>query len=163
MRIVTPTSDTELESNVIKRFDNCSIFLAGTIDNGDSKNWQAEVIYGLIKEYAKYDLTIYNPRRDRWNKIASEEELMYQINWEQDKLNQSNIIVMVLLDDSKSPVSLMELGEFCQSEKLVVFCTESFYRYANVLNLCNRCWIPFHNTTDTSEIIEQLKEILNSI
>lgn len=44
----------------------CSVFLAGTIDNGTSSNWQQEFINKLKNiEHSIYtDYTIYNPRRD---------------------------------------------------------------------------------------------------
>ena len=39
-----------------------SIFLAGTIDSGNSVNWQQEIINNL-QEYDLQNLIIYNPRR----------------------------------------------------------------------------------------------------
>ena len=45
---------------------------------------------------------------------------------------------MVLLDDSKSPISLLELGLYAETKKLVVFCTPNFYRWDNVRLTCEK-------------------------
>ena len=50
-----------------------SIFLAGTIDNGDSIDWQKK----LIEKFKDIDIKIYNPRREHWDKKASKEELAH--------------------------------------------------------------------------------------
>ena len=39
-----------------------SIFLAGTIDQGNSRDWQAE----LTRSLARLDVNVYNPRRPDW-------------------------------------------------------------------------------------------------
>ena len=74
-----------------------SIFLAGTIDNGDSIDWQKK----LIEKFKDSDIKIYNPRREHWDKKASKEDLEYQIKWEQEHLDNADLIVMVLSDNSK--------------------------------------------------------------
>ena len=40
-----------------------TIFLAGSIDNGAAKDWQASV----IKSLSKIDVCILNPRRNEWD------------------------------------------------------------------------------------------------
>lgn len=117
-----------------------TVFLAGTIDNGDSTNWQEELI-----ELCKYkDITFFNPRRKDWKEELSNKELEYQIKWEQDHLDQADKIVMCLLDNSKSPISLLELGLYAQSGKLLVFCNKEFYRYDNVRLICQKYNIPLY-------------------
>lgn len=113
-----------------------SVFLAGTIDNGDSLNWQDKVIIELINLGVSCE--VYNPRREHWNPNATKEELEKQIEWEQDHLDRANIIAMVLLDDSKSPISLLELGLYAKENKLIVFCTPNFYRFDNVRMTCKK-------------------------
>ena len=119
------------------KLNDKSVFLAGTIDNGDSLNWQDKVIIELINLGVK-NLEIYNPRREHWNSNPSKEELERQIKWEQDHLDKSDIIAMVLLDDSKSPISLLELGLYAKENKLIVFCTPKFYRFDNVRLTCEK-------------------------
>ena len=129
-----------------------SIFLAGTIDNGDSIDWQKK----LIEKFKDSDIKIYNPRREHWDKKASKEDLEYQIKWEQEHLDNADSIVMCLLDDSKSPISLLELGLYAQSGRLMVFCNPSFYRYTNVKLTCQKYDIPLYefNLDNIKRIIE---------
>lgn len=117
-----------------------TVFLAGTIDNGDSTNWQEELI-----DMCQYkDIVFFNPRRKDWFGELSKEELEYQIKWEQEHLDSADTIVMCLLDNSKSPISLLELGLYAQSGKLLVFCNKSFYRYDNVRLTCQKYNIPLY-------------------
>ena len=134
-----------------------SVFLAGTIDNGDSTNWQREVI-NLLKQASKTspDIGVYNPRRDTWDPAEGHDEVMKQIDWEQRALEKANHIVMVFLDNSKSPISLLELGMYCRSKKITVFCTEKFYRYDNVLDTCKRYGIVLVHSTDPDTIAKRI-------
>ena len=159
MKIVTPNNTTEVTcDNPIAKIDKmCSIFLAGTIDDGKSKNWQKEVIEGL----SKYDLpyvTIYNPRRDDWNPNAAQEDIVAQIEWEQDKLKRATYIFMLLEDTSKSPISLLELGEFKDSKKLMVFCSPKFYRWVNVFVFCYDFMIPLNQDTKPKAVVDSIIE-----
>ena len=117
------------------------IFLAGTIDMGNSKNWQKTFIDKLKLTIEKNainttDFVIFNPRRLEWPN--DEGELEQQANWELDRLEESDIIFMNILKDSKSPISLLELGLYAKSKKLVVKCPPEFYRYGNVKIVCDR-------------------------
>lgn len=135
-----------------------SIFLAGTIDNGDSIDWQKK----LIEKFKDTDFKIYNPRRKNWNKSASKEELEYQIKWEQEHLDNANLIVMVLSDNSKSPISLLELGLYATSKKILVFCTDKFYRFDNVRLTCEKYNIPLFTKTDINYIFNKIIEKINN-
>ena len=133
MIIITPE---EIINKGANRLDTKSIFLAGTIDNEDSLNWQDKVIIELINLGVSCE--IFNPRREHWNPNPSKKEMEKQIKWEQEHLDKADIIVMVLLDDSKSPISLLELGLYANTNKLIVFCTDKFYRYDNVKLTCKK-------------------------
>ena len=164
MKVINPIECKEVGKEYTITDEYCyesfSIFLAGTIDNGNSNNWQAQLIE-KIKDSMPSNFTVYNPRRDNWDANATVEEQRKQIQWEQSKLYQCGLIIMVLLDDSKSPISLMELGEFCNSQKIMVFCTEKFYRYENVRDLCERCGIALYETTDINVVAEKVIETVN--
>lgn len=134
MIIITPEKTYNKEPN---RLNSKSVFLAGTIDNGDSLNWQDKVIIELINLGVK-NLEIYNPRREHWNNNHSKEEMEKQIKWEQDHLDNADVIAMVLLDDSKSPISLLELGLYARTNKVIVFCTSKFYRWDNIKLTCKK-------------------------
>jgi len=120
--------------------DSKTVFLAGTIDNGNSFNWQENIIYRC----KDLDITFYNPRRKEWTNNPTQSQLEYQIKWEQEHLDNADIIVMCLLDESKSPISLLELGLYAQSGKLIVFCNPAFYRYTNVELTCQKYNIPLY-------------------
>lgn len=157
--IIEYPNKTQYFEGIHGEYDDFSVFLAGTIDDGQSANWQRELINKIYSGLPD-SVIVFNPRRDNWNKNANVDTLREQINWEQEHLLNSSIIVMVLLDDSKSPVSLMELGEFCDSQKIVVFCTENFYRFENVKDLCERFEIPLFETNDINEIADKVVEII---
>ena len=108
-----------------------SIFLAGTIDDGKSEDWQSK----LIEELINYDVTVLNPRRNNWGDLP-ENELHKQIIWELDHLEKADIIFMYIIGSSKSPISLLEMGIHIKDSKLIVVCEPEFYRYENVRITC---------------------------
>jgi hypothetical protein len=114
-----------------KPITNQSIFLAGTIDDGKSEDWQSK----LIKEFSEYNITILNPRRNNWGDL-SDNELRKQITWELDHLEKADIIFMYIIGTSKSPISLLEMGIHIKDSKLIVVCEPEFYRYENVKITC---------------------------
>lgn len=132
-----------------------SIFLAGTIEMGKSEDWQYKVKHYFENE----DVYIYNPRRDvwdsSWKQDFSNPNFYQQVNWELDALDKADYIIMNLLPDSKSPISLLELGLFANSGKLLVCCPKKFYRSGNVQIVCNKYNIPlFENIMELLESIE---------
>ena len=157
MIIVTPE---ETISKLPNKPNSKSVFLAGTIDNGDSLNWQNKTIIELMN-LGINDIEIYNPRREHWNPNPSKEEMECQIKWEQEYLDKADFISMVLLDDSKSPISLLELGLYAKSNKLIVFCTPDFYRWDNVRLTCEKYNIQLVESTHplviANKIINKIK------
>lgn len=154
--------------------DSYKIFLAGTIDNGSSVDWQREVIkklsseakdekYWLIAPGEDVEITIFNPRREQWNPGAIMEDIAEQILWEEEKLDEADLILMVIQDDSKSPISLLELGLYGPSGRMVVFCTDKFYRYTNVRMTCEKYLIPLVNSTDVNDILPEIYNALKDM
>ena len=90
---------------------NKLVFLAGTIEMGNSEDWQAkaENYFEDLNEY-----TILNPRRDNWDSSWEqdfENPVFYQqVNWELRGLDLAHKIIMYLDPNTKSPVSMLELG-----------------------------------------------------
>ena len=84
--------------------------------------------------------------------------LEYQIKWEQEHLDNANLIVMVLSDNSKSPISLLELGLYATSKKILVFCTDKFYRFDNVRLTCEKYDIPLFTNTNVNYIFNKIIE-----
>lgn len=120
------------------------IFLAGTIDNGNSEDWQQRLVKHFESEDGKFIL--YNPRRDNWT--GTREELEYQVNWELDHLEMSDIVIMNILGSSKSPITLLEMGIQIRSGKLFVACEPDFYRYDNVRITCAKYGVPLYHSLD---------------
>lgn len=129
------------------------IFLAGTIDLGNSDNWQSDFIE-RIKQISIKTTTdrfiIYNPRREKFNSNEPQKFenpiINQQIGWELDRMDHSDVIVMNILKDSKSPITLMELGLYAKSGKLLVVCEDGYYRQGNVDFMCSRYNIPLYRS-----------------
>ena len=127
-----------------------SVFLAGTIDMGDSYNWQEEVIDYIKGEYEQDGRTIYvyNPRRKDWDSSwrpsLDDPEFYQQVRWELDCMDKSTFVVFNFLENSKSPVTMLELGHIGGTGKAMVCCPKEFYRSGNVHIYCNRENIPLY-------------------
>lgn len=137
-----------------------NIFLGGTIDNGESADWQQELISAVSGIELTRPVHIYNPRREDWPSSDNHREIDIQINWELDHLEKADLIVMNILADSKSPISLMEIGLFARTNKLIVFCPKTFYRYDNVRVVCQRFGIPLYNTNNIPYMTQKVCDII---
>jgi len=114
------------------------IFLAGSIEMGKAVDWQTKVTEAL----KNYDVTILNPRRDDWDssweqKITND-KFREQVEWELQALEDATEILMYFDPATKSPISLLELGLFAKTGKLIVCCSEGFWRKGNVDIVCKR-------------------------
>jgi hypothetical protein len=58
-------------------------------------------------------------------------------------LDDSDIIVMYFDPNTKSPISLLELGLHANEQKLIVCCPDGYWRQGNVRVVCERYNIPF--------------------
>lgn len=109
-----------------------SIFLAGSIEMGKAEDWQSKIQIVFQNEA----VTLYNPRRDDWDSTWKQtldcENFVEQVEWELDALEKSDIIILYLDPNTKSPVSLLEFGLHARGGKLIVFCPEGFWRKGNV-------------------------------
>ena len=105
------------------RKDELKIFLAGTIDNGDSEDWQTKICK-LIEECSTNSkpIAVYNPRRDDWPEDDQTKLIEEQIKWELEHMEKADLILMNICGDSKSPITLLELGIHSKENKLIVFC-----------------------------------------
>lgn len=145
MKVIYPTNDANSEG--------IKIFLAGTIEMGKSIDWQKKVIDDLKLFNTKKELIVLNPRRkdwdSSWTQSIDNEQFSQQVNWELDGLEKADFIVMFLEKNSKSPISMLELGLFANSQKMLVCCEEGFWRKGNIDIVCNRKNIPtFKNLND---------------
>lgn len=112
------------------------LFLAGSIEMGRARDWQKD----FVESIADTDWTLLNPRRDNWDELSQEDHYLRfreQVEWELSALEASDIIVMYLEKGTKSPISLLELGLYARSNKLIVICDEGFWREVNVQVVCD--------------------------
>lgn len=152
MNILHIKPDTENQDN-LPMFP--SVFLAGTIDMGNSEDWQSKVFDNLMKDNAR-EWIVFNPRR-----ICMPDSIDEQVNWEQDHLEESNIIFMRLTGD-KSPISLLEFGQFIESGKMIVVCDPTFYRYDNIRIMCDRNKVPLFHTFEAGyKMLKVMMETIN--
>lgn len=130
------------------------LFLAGSIENGQAIDWQAEATrIGIDSGW-----TILNPRREDWDwsweQSITNPLFKEQVDWELDTLHAADGILMYFAVGTKSPISLLEFGLFARSEKMVVVCPDGFWRKGNVDIVCKRYGIP--QRTDIPEAIATL-------
>lgn len=125
-----------------------SIFLAGSIEMGKAEDWQKELGNWLMER----NYNIFNPRRDDWDSSWSQTyedpQFSQQVKWELNALDKSDWIIMYLDPLTKSPISLLELGLFANSKKLIVICPDGFWRKGNVEVVCSLYDIPLLNSID---------------
>lgn len=136
------------------------IFLGGAIDNGSAEDWQKKLVAILDRK----DIILFNPRRSDWNSnwspVAENEEFAEQVNWELKHIELSDINVFYFPENSKAPITLLELG-LClanKPEKTFVFCHPNFYRIGNV-EITTKHYNG-HFYTNLDEFLEKLKEEL---
>ena len=128
-----------------------AVFLAGSIEMGMAENWQELVTKELNTMPGK--VTIFNPRRDDWDSSweqkQSNNQFNSQVNWELNHLEESDIIFMYFSPETKSPISLLELGLWAESGKMIVCCPDGFWRKGNVDIVCTKYNIQlFNNLND---------------
>lgn len=114
------------------------VFLAGSIEMGKAEDWQSKVISNLLPLDTRVSArtAMYNPRRLEWDSSweqSIDNPFFYQqVDWELRALERSTIVFMHLAENTISPISLMELGLYARSEKLIVSCPKGFHRRGNV-------------------------------
>ena len=144
------------------------IFLAGSIEMGKAENWQDKVT-NIISEWETYrqgktEVKILNPRRDDWDssweQSINNPQFKEQVEWELSALEASNVIVLWFDPTTKSPISLLELGLFAGSSKMVVYCPDGFWRKGNVDIVCEQNGIPnYDNETDFFDFLKEFLEM----
>ncbi len=146
---------------------NVSVFLAGTIDMGNSVNWQQKFIDQANIETMLDNVIVFNPRRASWDHSWTQSidnvQFSEQVNWELDAMENADVILLFLEGNSKSPISMMELGLFADSGKLMVCCGDGFWRKGNVDIVCKRKGIEQYHTLDelSAAVIKKLKKLVS--
>ena len=162
IKVFTPPYDYDNGKNMTD-IAPLRVFLGGTIDDGKSINWQSELIGELNSCDTVHPIIVYNPRRSEWPSSDDHSEIDKQIKWELSHLERADLIVMNILGNSKSPISLMEIGLFARENKLLVFCPKDFYRYDNVRVVCGSYGVQLFETNDIDFIKERVLNYENNM
>jgi len=137
-----------------EEFIGIRIFLAGSIEMGSAKEWQSEIIDHFEKSWELSSITFYNPRRTNWDPTWVQEEknenFSHQVNWELNHLDRSDIIFFYFQGNTKSPISLMELGRYGGRKSVIVCCDKEFWRRGNIEVLCTRENIPLFDNLESA-------------
>lgn len=135
------------------------IFLGGSIEMGAAEQWQER----LVKHFEDTSVRFLNPRRDDWDSTwvqeASNPHFSEQVNWELDALEYSDLIVFYFDPNTKSPITLMELGLVAGCGKVIVCCPDGFWRKGNVEIVCQRYDITLVNTFD--DLVNEIGQVIN--
>ena len=115
-----------------------SIFLAGSIEMGSAEDWQSTFTAALVD----LPVTILNPRRDAWDASwdQSRDNPLFreQVEWELEAQERATLIAMYFAPDTRAPITLLELGLFARSGRLLVCCPPGYWRRGNVEVVCAR-------------------------
>jgi hypothetical protein len=115
------------------------VFLAGSIEMGAAEDWQTRVAEAL----SDLDVVVLNPRRDAWDaswpQTVAFGPFREQVEWELEGQAHADVIAFYFAPDTRSPVTLLELGLAAAGQKrCVVCCPEGFWRKGNVDVVCRR-------------------------
>ena len=127
--------------------DAVVVFLAGSIEMGRATDWQA-ALTGCLPDH----VVVLNPRRDEWDaswrQSIDEPRFREQVEWELDGLDRADVIAMWFDPETRSPITLLELGLHARSGKLIVGCPEGFWRRGNIEVVCSRFGVPLFPAWD---------------
>ncbi len=130
------------------------LFLAGSIEMNSAEEWQSDV----LRQLANTDWIVLNPRRGSWDSSweqrIEQPEFKEQVEWELAGLECADKILLYFDPRTKSPISLLELGLFAKSGKLLVVCPDGFWRKGNVDIVCQR-----YSIAQASTLEEALKRL----
>jgi hypothetical protein len=134
-----------------------TVFLAGSIEMGAATKWQDKVAIEL-KDYA--NVVILNPRRDDWDSSweqkKSNPQFREQVEWELEAQENAGLIAMYFDEETKSPITLLELGLFAATRKLIVCCPEDYWKEGNVDIVCERYSV--YQVNSLEQLISKIKE-----
>jgi len=135
-----------------------TVFTAGSIEMGKAVNWQP-LMATLLN---RLPITMCNPRKGKWDQSitqqAKDEFFKQQVVWELEALEQADVICFFFDVRTMSPVSLLELGRWMDSDKIVVCCGEKYWKSGNVHIMCERYGVTCVETFE--ELVPEVEKIL---
>jgi hypothetical protein len=135
-----------------------TVFTAGSIEMGKAVNWQPLMVDLL----GPLPITVCNPRKGKWDQTITQQAkdafFKQQVVWELGALEQADVICFFFDVLTKSPVSLLELGLWAASGKVVVCCGDAYWKSGNVHLTCERYGVPYVKTFN--DLVPKVKEML---
>lgn len=132
-----------------------TVFLAGSIEMGGAEDWQQSFCEAL----SDLEVVALNPRRKSWDsswrQAIDEPQFREQVEWELEGQERARVIALYFAPSTRSPISLLELGLFARTGKLVVCCPEGFWRKGNVDVVCARYGVA--RATDLADLTSQVR------
>jgi hypothetical protein len=170
MKVIYPPYSTEgVDSESVgfaRRLESMSkfrVFLAGSIEMNKAVLWQDELIQHLKDNpiVEDEDLVILNPRRPDWNSEWNESspEFHEQVQWELRALEYADLIVFYFQPGTVSPISLLELGMYISSGKIMVCCPPGYHRKGNIDITCTHHGVPVYH--DWEAFKKAVRQVLN--
>jgi len=151
--IKAPTKISKHELNAF------TIFLAGSIDQGNAVDWQL----ALSNKLVNYDAILFNPRRQEWNaklkQSIDEPSFLEQVTWEQHYLHSADFRIFYFTKDSKAPITFMELGQTI-TKPGIICCEEGFYRTGNLEITAKLNGMPIVSNMD--DLLKHLKVLISA-
>lgn len=140
----------------------CSIFLAGSIEQGTAEDWQKRV----VEQFKDIPVTFLNPRRENWDAAWAQsiDNQMFneQVNWELDYIQSVGHVFMYFAPGTQSPISLVEFGLMIKKKNMIVVCPKGFWRKGNVDIMCQREGIPSFGSLEQG-VAELKKRVMQEI
>ncbi|KAF2190678.1 hypothetical protein K469DRAFT_721577 [Zopfia rhizophila CBS 207.26] len=138
--------------------DKPSVILYGSIEKNTSVNWQTE----LGSSLSHLPVAILNPHRDDWDSTWIEDisfpKFKEQVEWEMDYAKVADVIVLYFAPGTLAPVSLLELGMYAGTGKVIACCPPGFHKRGNVQIVAQRYGIPL--VEGLNELKEQVRRRL---
>ena len=142
------------------QYRNFSVYTCGSIEMGSAVQWQ-ELMVSML---SPLPVTVYNPRPGYTNSYSSQnsenEEFVQQFEWELSAMEQADVICVFFDIKTKSSETLLELGLWAASEKIVVCCDGRFWRSGNVDIVCERYGIPLVESFE--DMVSEVEKMLQS-
>ena len=149
-------TEIEAPNRLPTKYNSNSIFLAGSIEMGNAEEWQTKLI-NAVSDVKDLDIVFYNPRRKDWDSSWEQKrdnaQFYEQVQWELIAMERASLIVFCFDPNTKSPITLMELG-IHHDDNIVVYCPEGFWRKGNVDIVCE------HYNIDTVSSFEELVQYI---
>lgn len=93
-----------------------------------------------------WPVTILNRHRDAgdasWKQSMAFAQFREQVEWELEGQERATVIAMYFAPATRAPVTLLELGLFATSGRVVVGCPPGYWRRGNVEIVCARHGVP---------------------